>query len=155
MTTVNATVQLLATAAKTLNAAREHATASNDTEMRVLINAAYDQMAALKEAVVRVTDENAELRGLIAQLERPEEVKPTPKIRQVGAVNYYFVGDEGPYCQPCYDGKGKLVALSPATETFGGGVRRDCPLCHQSFDEKKIVKRSQVGGSGGPQDWML
>jgi hypothetical protein len=37
--------------------------------------------------------------------ERPSE----PEIRQVGAVNYYFVGDKGPYCQPCYDVKGKLV----------------------------------------------
>lgn len=31
---------------------------------------------------------------------------PEPEIRQVGAVNYYFVGDKGPYCQPAMTTKG-------------------------------------------------
>ncbi|MFZ0860032.1 MAG: hypothetical protein WCA27_22445 [Candidatus Sulfotelmatobacter sp.] len=137
MTTVNAALQILATATKFLNAIRERVAASSDPEAKALVNEMYDQMAALKEAVGRVTDENAELRRRTAQLENPAEAKPRPKIRQVGAVNYYFVGDEGPYCQACYDDKRKLVALSPAEE-WNRGVRRQCTVCKNYFYEKPM-----------------
>ena len=64
--------------------------------------------------------------------------KPEPEIRQVGAVNYYFVGDKGPYCQPCYDGKEKLVMLTPPQD-WSGGVRRKCEICNKFFYEKPMT----------------
>lgn len=143
-TSANAAIQLATTAGKTLNALRERVSASKDTETRQLVNTMYGQMAALHEAVSRLKQENEELRRKVAQLEKPAGEKPTPKIRQVGEVNYYFVGDDGPYWQPCYDGKlNKLVALSP-TRNLHGGVARSCPVCSQTFYEQKIDRRSQV-----------
>ena len=49
----------------------------------------HDDVLALKAIIVRLTEENADLRRSIAEgAEKP----PKPEIRQVGAVNYYFVG---------------------------------------------------------------
>jgi hypothetical protein len=62
LTTANAALQIVSTIGKTLNAARERAQASKDTELKALVNALYDDFATLKEAVQRVTDENAALR---------------------------------------------------------------------------------------------
>ena len=63
---------------------------------------------------------------------------PEPEIRQVGAVNYYFVGEKGPYCQPCYDEKGKLIFLTPQQE-WNGGIRRKCEVCNKFFYEKPMT----------------
>jgi hypothetical protein len=134
LTAAAAATQILTAATKTLNSARERAQASKDAELKALINTLYDEMASLREAVLRVTGESDELqRRLAQQAERP----PEPEIRQVGEVNFYFVGEKGPYCQPCYDGKGKLVMLSPAHD-WNGGVRRQCVLCKGNFYERPM-----------------
>jgi hypothetical protein len=133
MTTVSTAVQLLLSARKALNDAREHAATSKDTQMRVLINAAYDQMAELKEAVARVVSENEKLTETIAELQRQREAKPEP--RQVGSSVYYFVSEKGPYCQVCYDTKGKLVLL-PQPHDWNGGLRRSCAVCGKHFYDK-------------------
>ncbi len=131
LTAAVAATQILANAMKALNAARERAQASKDTDLKAIINTLYDEMAGLKEALQRVTDENSELHRRIAQ---QAGKLPEPEIRQVGAVNYYFVGEKGPYCQACYDSKGKLVALSPP-EDWNRGVRRHCVVCKGFFYE--------------------
>jgi hypothetical protein len=61
-----------------------------------------------------------------------------PEIRQVGAVNYYYIGDKGPYCQPCYDEKGKRIFLTPPQE-WNGGVRRKCEVCNKYFYEQPMT----------------
>ena len=104
LTSANAAVQILASAMKALNAAREHSKVSKDTDLKADINTLYDELLALKEAVVRVTDENTELRRALEEhVAKQTEVPLKPEVKQVGAVNYYFVGTQGPYCQPCYD----------------------------------------------------
>src|SRR5439155_24645514 len=79
----------------------------------------YDEFLNLKEVIIRLKNE--------AELKR----KPEPEIRQVGAVNYYFVGEKGPYCQPCYDGSHKLSVLTPP-ENRKGGVLRQGQVCKRS-----------------------
>ena len=103
----------------------------------------YDEFLNLKEVIIRLTNE--------AELKR----KPEPEIKQVGAVNYYFVGEKGPYCQPCYDGRQKLSLLTP-TENQHGGVRRRCQVCHQSFYKKPPEGEGPAFGiaGGDPQGWM-
>ena len=148
LTSANAALQILTTLGKTLNAARERAKASKDTELKALINTLYDDFGALKEAVQRVTDENADVRGKSAL----KAVTPEPK--QVGEAVYYFVGEQGPYCQPCFHNKGQLVMLSPTKELYGG-LARQCEVCGKTFFEKpRQHQRGQVRGSGGPNSWM-
>jgi hypothetical protein len=135
VTTVSTAVQLLLSARKALNDAREHAATSKDTQMRLLINTAYDQMAELKEAVARVVSENEKLTEKIAELQGQREAKP--EIRQVGAVNYYFVRKAGPYCQPCHDAskEHRLIPLQPLESLPSGGERRTCLVCRHTFYE--------------------
>ncbi len=134
LTAAAAATQILANAMKALNAARERAQASKDTDLKAIINTLYDEMAGLKEALQRVTDENSELHRRIAQ---QAGKLPEPEIRQVGAVNYYFVGEKGPYCQPCYDLKRKLMTLTPPQD-WNGGTRRRCEVCKEYFYEKPM-----------------
>jgi hypothetical protein len=101
--------------------------------MRLLINAAYDQMAELKEAVARVVSENEKLTERIAELQGHGVAVPEPK--QVGPSVYYYVGEKGPYCQVCFDGKGKLVLL-PHPHDWNGGPRRTCAVCGKHFYDK-------------------
>jgi hypothetical protein len=139
LTSANAAIQILASAMRALNAAREHSKASKDTDLKADINTLYDELLALKEAVIRVTDENAELKRDLAEQRARQSEAPAlkPELRQVGSVNYYYIGDKGPYCQPCYDDKGKSVALSPP-EDWNNGIRRECPVCKEYFYEKKM-----------------
>jgi hypothetical protein len=122
---------------------REQAKQSKDTDLKAHISDLYDSVLSLKEAVMLVSDENNELRRRIAELEKPPE---SPEPRQVGDAIFYFVGEKGPYCQPCFDGKGKLTLLSPV-KNWNGGLRRDCSLCGGDFYEKQMnVSAVQLGG---------
>jgi len=126
-------LQLLAKTTEALNALRERAQRSKDIDIKDQINALYDNVLALKEVVSRLLDENKDLQR---QLENQQHPPEKPKIRQVGETNYYFVGEEGPYCQPCYDVKEKLVPLSPQKSTTLGALKRECSVCRQTFYEK-------------------
>jgi|SRR5271166_4378053 len=131
LTTVGAALDLLTKASRALDSLRERAKTSKDAELKENISNLYDHFLDLKETVLRIKEENAELRRTIAaQAEKPRK----PEIQQVGQTNYYFVGDDGPYCQKCYDGKGKLVRLTPRGQ-YVPGWGRQCPLCETLFYE--------------------
>lgn len=132
----SAVSQILTNTLSVLNAVRERARNSKDIDLKERISTLYDSVLSLKEAVNRLVDENGDLRSRIAQLERAPE-KREPELRQVGSANYYFDGDKGPCCQPCYDGKGKLTVLTPP-ESWNGGIRRQCVLCGEFFYEKPM-----------------
>lgn len=126
---------------------REQAKQSKDADLKAHISDLYDSVLSLKEAVMLVTDENNELRRRIMDLQKPPE---GPEIKQVGDANFYFVGEKGPYCQPCFDGKGKLTLLSPP-ENWNGGVRRECSLCGEQFYEKRMdLTPARLGGRRRP-----
>ena len=146
LTTVAAAMDLLGKASKALDALRERAKTSKDAELKESISNLYDHFLDLKELVLRIKEENADLRRAVAaQAEKP----PKPEIRQVGETNYYFVGDQGPYCQPCYDGGGKLVNLTPQ-QRLSGGTGRQCRVCGKTFFE--VLQTSQ-GVRRKPYTW--
>jgi hypothetical protein len=124
--------QILSNTLSLSKTVREQAKQSKDADLKAHISDLYDSVLSLKEAVMLVTDENNELRRRNAELEHPPE---KPVIKQVGAVNYYFVGEKGPYCQPCYADKRNLVELMPPQE-WSGGIRRKCEVCGKYFYEK-------------------
>jgi|ERR1039458_7156637 hypothetical protein len=137
LTTVAAAMDLIGKASKALDSLRERAKTSKDAELKENISKFYDDFLDLKAVILRLTEENAELRRTIAA---HAQEPPKPEIRQVGETNYYFVGDQGPYCQPCYDSQGKLVYLTPAEKHSGGTCRR-CPVCGQVFYEETTPER--------------
>jgi hypothetical protein len=116
-----------------LNALRERSQRSKDIDIKDQINTMYDNVLRLKEVILRLLDENRELERQLEQRQHPPEA---PKLKQVGETSYYFKGDEGPFCQPCYDDKGKLVALSPQQQSQGGTVFRTCRVCNNIFYEQ-------------------
>lgn len=140
----NLALSLLDKTTQALSALRERAQRSKDIDIKDQINTLYDSVLSLKEVISRLLDEN---KGLRRQLEEQQHPPEEPKIRQVGETNYYYKGDDGPFCQPCYDADPKakrLVALSPQQTTQWGSIRRDCLVCHQTFYEKKVDGPSRL-----------
>lgn len=127
---------LIKTAGEQLNKLRERAQATKDLEIKEHVGNLYDTMNGLKEAFSRLSDENKQLKRQLEAQKQPPEV---PQLKQVGATNYYYLkngdgGFDGPYCQPCYDDKKKLVALTPHQHDERGRYRR-CLVCQQNFFE--------------------
>src|SRR5438270_6985434 len=130
---VGTATTILSNSLKALKAVRERAQSWKDNDMKAHISSLYDSLLELKEALSLLTDENRGLRLKISELEKQPDLKPT--LRQVGSANFYYLADQGPYCQACFDGQGKLTMLTP-TQPWSGGIRRHCLLCKQFFYEK-------------------
>jgi len=146
LTTVAAATAILANAMKALDSLREQAKGSKDVALKENISNLYDSLLDLKAAVIRVEEENSELRRTIA--ERAEK-PPEPEPRQVGSAIYYFVGEKGPYCQPCYDVNHRLALLAPQVE-YAGGRGRKCEACKAVFFETPgSPARLRFGGRRG------
>src|ERR1700722_9967270 len=139
--TITATaIGLLKNTTEALSALRERAQRSKDIDIKDQINTLYDSVLSLKEVISRLLDENKDLRSQLEQQQHPPEL---PKIRQVGETNYYFKGDEGPFCQPCYDLTGKLIPLAPQKTQQGGTVFRTCRVCNKLFYEQ-VQSETQI-----------
>ena len=138
LTTAAAALQILNGTSTALQNMRERVLASKDNALKEGFGKLLDDFNSLRTVVLQLTEENAALR--LAQVETP----PKPEIRQVGETNYYYVGEQGPYCQKCYDTKEKLVKLS-ARLKFTGGPGRKCEVCGTAFfEEHKVRQRVQV-----------
>lgn len=133
----NLALSLLGKTSDALNALRERSQRSKDVDIKDQINTLYDIVLQLKEVISRLLDENEDVHRQLAEQQHPPEV---PKIRQVGETNYYFFGDEGPYCQPCYDDKKKLVTLTPQRNNSAGRQYRECTVCQQTFYERPALR---------------
>jgi hypothetical protein len=146
LTTVSAALDILSKASKALDSLREQAKGSKDATLKENISRLYDDFLDLKAAIMRVTEENGELRRGLAQ---QSEKAPKPEIRTVGTTNYYFLGDAGPFCQPCYDVNGKLINLAPLQD-YAGGIGRKCEVCNKVFFEGPKPNRPQRQIKVGP-----
>ena len=135
-----AAAQILSNTLAVLKAVRERAKTSKDAELKAQISDLYDSVLSLKEAVMLVSDENQQLRMQIAELSHPAE---KPEIKQVGLTNYYFLGEKGPFCQPCYDVSGKLIPLAPQVR-YAGGIGRKCEVCNKVFFENHEIIETSI-----------
>src|ERR1700686_1255999 len=133
----NLALSLLAKTTDGLNALRERSQRSKDLDIKDQISTLYDNILALKEVVSRLLDESKHLQRQLAEQQHPPE-QPTRK--QVGETIYYYKGDEGPFCQPCYDTKHSLVALQPQKQTKWGSIMRTCLVCNHTFYEKEVTE---------------
>lgn len=139
LTTIAAATGILSNAMKALDSLREQAKGSKDGALKESISGLYDSLLDLKAAVLRVAEENAELKRALAEATE----KPRPEIRQMGLTNYYYVGEKGPFCQPCYDRTGKLIPLAPQ-DRYAGGVGRKCEVCNKVFFENREHEQQSI-----------
>jgi hypothetical protein len=127
ITTVATAIQILNGTWTAVQNLRERIEASKDKALKASYGGLLDDFNRLRLIVIKLTEENEALSQTQAE-------KQTPIVRHVGDTNYYFVGDQGPYCQPCYDRDQKLVPLT-AQQKFAGGTGRKCQLCNTVFFE--------------------
>lgn len=132
LTAIAAASQILASALKSLESLREQAKNSKDAGVKENISKLYDSFLDLKSSLLRVEEENGDLRRKVAELETAEK----PEIRQVGETHYYYVGEKGPYCQPCFNVQNKLIPLMPLKHERGSGSYRRCEVCKTNFWER-------------------
>jgi hypothetical protein len=103
LTTANAALQMVATLAKTLNKVRERIQASQDAELKILLNKLYDDFATLREAVQRVTDENAALRQPAVPASPKQKIvhlshsKPVVRLLHLDADDCWRAGERKAY----------------------------------------------------------
>ena len=118
LTNVAAATQILANAMKALDSLREQSKGSKDISLKENISKLYDSLLDLKAAVLRVDEENAELKAKVRELESAE-ADPCPKCRKRG----WQIESSEPDCM------------------FGelGGIRRlyKCSFC--GFSESKLI----------------
>lgn len=79
----------------------------------------YKRMLELQTQVFALVEENRTLHERLAMKEKLS-------FRD----NYYWIGDEGPYCSPCWDGAGKLVRIHKKK-----GYNPICPNCKTMVEE--------------------
>lgn len=145
LSTIKTALDLLGNASKGLESVRERAKTSNDAALKESISKLYDDFLDLKAIIVRLTEENA---GLRLQISQDAEKSPKPELRPSGRTNHYYSDNQGPFCQPCYDLKGKLIALSPK-QRFASGMGRKCEGCKTLFIEESAgPARAQVRPPG-------
>jgi hypothetical protein len=143
LSSVATALEILSKASKALDSLREQSKTSKDAALKENISKLYDDFLDLKAVIIRLTDENAELRR--KQTDKP----PQPKIKQEGLSNYYYVDDDGPFCQPCYDGSRKLSHLSPR-QFLGDSFGRKCGVCGKVSVEQWQQTHPTGFADGGP-----
>jgi hypothetical protein len=123
-------------ATEAMNALRERSQRTKDLDIKDQISTLYDIVLELKEIISRVSDENKDLKQ---QLETQKHPPEEPELKQVGDAHYYYLkgGTDGPYCQSCYVVNKRLVKL-PQGDHWNGGLRRDCPVCHGTFWDRRM-----------------
>jgi hypothetical protein len=147
----NLALSLLGKTTDALNALRERSQRTKDPDIKDQINTMYDNVLQLKEVISRLLDENKDIKRQLEEQRHPPE---KPQLRQVGEANYYYKGEEGPFCQPCYDDKAKFVALSPQKQMPSGSVTRLCLVCGHLFYEVKVEPSPAPQRYAGPHGWM-
>jgi len=76
-------MQLLSSALKAMDSLREQAKGSKDYTLKENISNLYDTLLDMKAAVLRVEEENAELRARIRELEESPQSDPCPRCRSL------------------------------------------------------------------------
>jgi hypothetical protein len=93
----------------------------------------YNDVPLMKQIVdlqSQVMEQQMELTSVRQQLQTAtDKLSLREKLTRRGPANYYYLeGENDPLCPVCWDCDGRLTHL-PASEHWGGGVRRDCKIC--------------------------
>ena len=111
---------------------------------------AQEKIMELREAALALEEENIELKNKVKELED----KLNTKANVVWESPYYWSvnGDEkdGPYCQNCYDGDGKLIRLQqPGREGYW-----ECHTCGKHVMDASYEHDDEIVSVGrSSTDW--
>jgi len=136
LTTVGAAVEIVDKTRKAVEYVRERVRTSKDDELKSSVLSLYDDFISIRAIMLRLIEENERLRQTISGATD----KPKPEAREVGMTIYYYMGQDGPYCQPCYDKDKELRKLTPK-QRYGGGFGRKCETCNKIFIEEQAPPR--------------
>lgn len=92
-----------------------------NAELYQKLNAVQMDLMELFEKVRQLQEENRELGEKLRQKARMDELRDKRTLRH----NAYWVGDDGPYCTGCWDGKDRPVHMTRNPDTGYGA----CPIC--------------------------
>ena len=95
---------------------------------------AEEKILELRSAAIALKEENLRLSEENQALQKRNEI--SSKLEFKGHV--YWLGNNGPYCQACYDGDNKLVRLHAGKTTgrYPSDMREcwQCRVCNKTFD---------------------
>jgi len=107
---------------------------ARNLEIKQAVLSIQEELQAQREANLALRDQNLTLKERIAELETAS--RQTADLQFDG--KFYWLGEgatrTGPFCQVCFDRDRKRVRLPPS-EPWNNGVRRDCNVCRQCFNE--------------------
>lgn len=91
-----------------------------------------------KETILALREQLNEFRtALIEAIERIKELEEELKLKgqlKYDGIKWWIIKEddskEGPFCQICWDDRGKLVHLQPNLQLW------KCGICKQNFDRK-------------------
>jgi hypothetical protein len=116
----------------TLKQIREIIKKTNDRALVELILELQKDVFAIESHNLRLA---AELGNLRRQLDLLVRMHARPPF------GYYFQDrDDVPFCPKCWESCGKRIHL-PAPEPSGNRIRRDCPVCKETYWEPAITNR--------------
>jgi hypothetical protein len=115
---VNGTIGLL-------KEAREAAKRSDDHDLKDKLSEVFDSVLELKEVIVNLRDENAELRK---RLETRENLKWSSEHKL-----YFADGDPDPFCPACMDLNGRQIRLQPIDYESRVLWKYDCNVCKSDY----------------------
>ncbi len=132
----------LATIVETAKKLRELAKKVQDAEVKNLVADLNLQLADLKlelaasrQELATAREENVRLKETVASGRVKVDLRS--KIERRGKL--YFLKepvegyDEGPFCVACFDGDGKLMAVTKLEKTFSALASHMCPKCQATY----------------------
>lgn len=86
---------------------------------------AQEKIMELREAVIELQDENADLKRNVKELEEKLRFRSSLTFR---SPFYFAERDEVPYCPKCWEADKKAIHLLPPVNVVAG-MRYDCAQC--------------------------
>jgi len=127
--TTSTALSLLNSTVQSVKTAVELAKSSKDSDLKQTISEIFDGILDLKSKVMNLEEDNLQLRAALAEKK---------SVNRSDEFGYYFKENEtSPLCPKCYEGDGKFIYL-PNSESWNGGIRRDCRICRQIYWEKPM-----------------
>lgn len=140
MTTITAAISSVKIAADIAKLIKDSGTSLEQAEVKLKISELISTLADIKMELADVQTVLIEKDQSIMDLKNKLNIKES----LVWSKPYYFLVDgkekDGPFCQPCYDDKKRLIRLQG-----GVGGQWYCLICNKGFEDSNYISRPRRG----------